>query len=546
MKPGILWGSLVAVLGVAAALQLYIALLGSHQSPGKPPPPVAPLVDLDASPLLAMAASTTSASSSSSSSGGVPSSPPRDPANAVAPDLRQPPLSPSDIAFFISSSPKGKRSMYQHGPGTTQTHDYYSSRVLPGLATWAVNFPLLWIVFDNSTEAWEAVHHPRCRAESISLKTGDSTMFQSHHEAREFFCDAGRPIILTPCDNGYWGATGPCCKFEASLRHLVVVRQAIFQKAQWFIFADDDAFFSPAPLQSLLGAYSHSEVPTRYPIVLSRGEPPSSNFRFHKAKIRGKRNGNGESCANGNMLASQLQPAILSRRGIELIAPAILEGHAIERTCTAFGITHDYALGVLLWMFGFHWHVKARRGSIHMEMLGAVLEQREGDCNPRKVLNCSSKTFFGKLEELRLDPSKAILHGVKHAWQFQQIAELLESPAILRKLAAPFASASSWPPLLLPVLDYQFTEHRKRHGNWTMQGPSGTSGGSPDALTQRWPIFEPEDCRQVEEPHSSPFKTHVRETLGWSSTYPERHMIKDQRATAARDWGSGGEEGKGR
>ena len=52
------------------------------------------------------------------------------------------------------------------------------------------------------------------------------------------------------------------------------------------------------------------------------------------------------------------------------MAGNILLRNALADQCTAFGITHDYALGLVSWLHGLDWQVKGRGGSIHYEAQG--------------------------------------------------------------------------------------------------------------------------------------------------------------------------------
>jgi len=53
-----------------------------------------------------------------------------------------------------------------------------------------------------------------------------------------------------------------------------------------------------------------------------------------------------------------LQPAIFSVAAVRVLAPAIVDGGALVKTCGAFGITHDVALGLISWMHNLRWQVR--------------------------------------------------------------------------------------------------------------------------------------------------------------------------------------------
>jgi len=316
------------------------------------------------------------------------------------------PLGFEQVAVFINSSPHGRRYF-----GANFQRNYYTNRAMPGLLTWGKAFPNLWVVMEDSPEAKQLVARPHCMSKAFAVhwvagsnatargrpkvapKTPTShASYATGNDVNssvvyEYTCE-GKPIILAPCDSGYWGAGGPCCKCEVSIRHLLVTRRLLFDGLdeesepgaeagakggadsggqgrsqfqggsgggggggiRWFVFSDDDTFFVPSTMRRFLQGYDD-----RLPIVAGRGDVPGG---LSYARV-GTKLGLGTKCANPNLHVTMLQPAIFSRAGLLEVAPGIVDGQALVKTCEAFGITHDYALGVLAWMHGLMWQVYA-------------------------------------------------------------------------------------------------------------------------------------------------------------------------------------------
>ena len=168
-----------------------------------------------------------------------------------------------------------------------------------------------------------------------------------------------------------------------------------------------------------------------------------------------------------------LQPAIFSAAGLAALAPAIVDGNALGSTCGSFGITHDVALGILSWMHGLRWLVKAPGGSIHGEMAGGF---NVTICESKGVARCWEQGFGGRLQALRATPHKFILHGVKTPDQYEALHALLHEPAMLDCLGpvvhgpegVPTGklrfSAAQQPPIV-PIEGYSATAHAARHLN---------------------------------------------------------------------------------
>jgi hypothetical protein len=211
----------------------------------------------------------------------------------------------------------------------------------------------------------------------------------------EYTCE-GRPILLAPgCDAGYWGEGGPCCKAQFAMRHMLVVRKQLFDSApiKWWGFADDDVYFVPGTMRRFLGMHEansstslssssssslslslslSSSVAPR--IVVSRGEPAGS-LTFGRLGTKGSK---GHTCSNPDFKVPMLQPALFNRAALLAMGPAVVDGHALTKTCAAFGITHDYALGILSWMHGLALQVKGK-GKFNHEMAGGFNVRRGDD-----------------------------------------------------------------------------------------------------------------------------------------------------------------------
>lgn len=91
-----------------------------------------------------------------------------------------------NIAIYINSSPDGRRYF-----GENFQRNYYANRVIPGIKTWGLKFPNLWIVLEDSSDSLNMVKNCPISTPGIS------------GQMKEYNCD-GKPILLSPCDNGYW------------------------------------------------------------------------------------------------------------------------------------------------------------------------------------------------------------------------------------------------------------------------------------------------------------------------------------------------------
>lgn len=153
------------------------------------------------------------------------------------------PLRYDEIAIVINSTPHGNRYF-----GENFQRDYYAHRASAGLATWGRAFPHVWVVMDDSAQARALVARSQCTRQAFSAAPGGGGGSVEHT------CE-GKPIILAPCDDGYWGETGPCCKCQFAFRHVFAIRHDVASKFRWFAFADDDTFFVPSTMRAFLDGY---------------------------------------------------------------------------------------------------------------------------------------------------------------------------------------------------------------------------------------------------------------------------------------------------
>jgi hypothetical protein len=106
------------------------------------------------------------------------------------------------------------------------------------MATWASAFPLTWIVLDDGPEARALVARPGCRQKKFPQNPlAPPGSPEAAAEVVEHLCKEDRPIVLAPCDAGYWGEGGPCCKCTFAVRHLTVVRTDLRQKVCCHLFS---------------------------------------------------------------------------------------------------------------------------------------------------------------------------------------------------------------------------------------------------------------------------------------------------------------------
>ncbi len=147
--------------------------------------------------------------------------------------------------------------------------------------TWAKNLTthLYFIVADGVASRWS---FRNCDLKELDIleKAGGLTTYNWHfalgnicfvhyinlvqHSFRDPSIPTGkchnepRVILTNACDDKYYHAQGPCCKFDAAVTFAtstdVRIREGVFHNMtmDYFVFADDDQYFEPRALLNWL------------------------------------------------------------------------------------------------------------------------------------------------------------------------------------------------------------------------------------------------------------------------------------------------------
>lgn len=196
----------------------------------------------------------------------------------------------TDIAVFILATTEKNGKYHQDYP------TYLESRIVPIRETWGQYFPVMNFVFGTnkkdydflSEQCREVIHASEPASINRRLKA-KSEQRQSENRVIQFKCpiyemeshyglstrtDTSNASFTNPmktqymtstllyefdalfvanCTGEYFGI-GPTCRCQESMRFFN--QDASMQKAEWFIFMDDDIHFRPHALQTMLTGLS--------------------------------------------------------------------------------------------------------------------------------------------------------------------------------------------------------------------------------------------------------------------------------------------------
>lgn len=149
-------------------------------------------------------------------------------------------------------------------------------------------------------------------------------------------CLGEPPVLLAPgCTSKYYGAPGPCCKYDYGVAWFA--RSTLAASARFFVFADDDVWFSSSGFRDLL---------SRYP------DPATTAFALHPDGYRAiwghPECRHDPKTGDWGIRSGWHQPAVLSIAAVHALANQSAAG-VMTAICAAYGITHDVGFGVLLW-----------------------------------------------------------------------------------------------------------------------------------------------------------------------------------------------------
>ena len=221
----------------------------------------------------------------------------------------------------------------------------WETRAIPSHRTWGHGLRLMYVMEDN-----ELARQRFSRDACVAHRTGD-------HAFALVKCVGEPPVVLTPrCNGNYYGAEGPCCKFDEAI-NFVFNSSGLWQSSagggapdgaephrheqpeiKWLVFSDDDMYYRPAPLARLLSETGDPSVPRIF--------APDKYYPLY---------GHEQRC-KGVVWTSWMQPIFLNRAAVEQLAPAAAKFGTVA-TCAAFKVTHDVGVGVVVWMYGMTKHM---------------------------------------------------------------------------------------------------------------------------------------------------------------------------------------------
>jgi hypothetical protein len=144
----------------------------------------------------------------------------------------------SRVLIFIMTSALISRKRYSN-------KNLFEERAVPAMRTWAAAFPRTWFVMDAGPAATAALvnchfapvveaSHGEVAARArknndVEIDASSLPPLKKFKAANWTIADCStmaatgrsvvsRPVLMADCNNGYWGAGGPCCKCEAALR----------------------------------------------------------------------------------------------------------------------------------------------------------------------------------------------------------------------------------------------------------------------------------------------------------------------------------------
>lgn len=234
----------------------------------------------------------------------------------------------------------------------------YESRLVPIMTTWGSYFPLIYFVFGRNkfdytflnthcTESFEDVAHRSLLPRVPQMPTKDEYKLYNcplNITSKTTHDKTVNVLYTGNCTGEYFGI-GPTCRCQEAMRFFLTHQET--SKAEWFIFMDDDIYYRPYSLVSMLYALQQNQSLSSLPFGVIAANLPRS-----PANIRPKKLANlSLSCSNILMHTIYLtQPAFLNRNAMTLLSSAV-HANGMTRLHTHWGSSHDALLGMLLWMY---------------------------------------------------------------------------------------------------------------------------------------------------------------------------------------------------
>ena len=218
-------------------------------------------------------------------------------------------------------------------------YDYFEERMWASVSTWGRDFARLTFVLGGDGVEEDSLVR---RGHATKLANGTNVFVncvpQINDEKASYehsLCDGFQILLFRKCTNAYYGAEGPCCRNEESMRWSLENEPEI----KWYAFMDDDIFLRGPSLLAFLSRFDHEN-----PVALG-ANPAMRGFAPTMWKSLA-------ACDSENLCVFAfpwMQPAFFSRAALDSFRPAI-EQNGLTKECTYFEVTHDVGLGIFNWM----------------------------------------------------------------------------------------------------------------------------------------------------------------------------------------------------
>ena len=223
-------------------------------------------------------------------------------------------------------------------------YDYFEHRMWASVSTWGRDFVrLTFVLGGGGEEERDLVRHGHSTVIDgeetfIECRPQNLTKLEQARGIEYSECDGGfRVLLATRCTNAYYGADGPCCRNQESMRWALKYEPEI----KWYAFMDDDMFIRGPALLGLLSSLNPRMEVAIGANVGMRGFAPGMWRELAE-----------QGCDSANLCVFAfpwMQPAFFSKAALDKMEPSIDE-NGLTAECRAFKVTHDVGLGIFNWM----------------------------------------------------------------------------------------------------------------------------------------------------------------------------------------------------
>ena len=234
-------------------------------------------------------------------------------------------LDSNELVVTLMSTSKGK---------------YWETRAVAAGKTWAKKFTNLFYVMEESENTRILFMRKGCHS---------STEFKFH----VYECQNEPRVVIVNCSGDYYGATGPCCKFDSAITYMIAATQPgmRFDRMKWWCFGDDDNYFHlPNFLQSL--KLFDWKVPQYRSPLRGRQVPHLQKGMWH----------HNPQCEH--LIEMRIaQPLVMSITAFNRLK-FVPTSKGTQKICKDWDITHDWGCALLFWQLELSWGKYHMHGSV--------------------------------------------------------------------------------------------------------------------------------------------------------------------------------------